>query len=464
MLWMAGGVQGQGVLTTITPNSATPGQTVNILLRGQGTQFSQSSQINMGAGVTIDNIQTVSPEVLTYRAILDAGISLGVRDIQVTNGPDQLTLPMSFTVFGMGTQIMANLTVLPLTTLNLSDIDPNNMANSPILFYVNIFNDQQTRNNLNAKLTLSGQRYGNIAFAEKTIASLAGMATLQFSSKQFDKYQIASTDNADFFTDAVRSGSLPADVYTYLVEIKDANGQLIVSAEGKNTITNQITRPELINPGASLNNGPGEVRNPNPVFSWFSQGQDFDLFLYPVNPGQTTPQEIALNRPVFEQRGIITNTLPYPAGAEILLDGKLYAWQVVLHVPAGTNTNLLYSDMNWFVYRSSSLSTPTIFSIKINPEEVFVTPGNSYKFNVKGYGAQGEPIDDVNASYRVIPSEGGTITPDGNFTAGPKSGPVAVVAQYGEHQVYSTVTIAPIEFTDWNMKRFLEQLFGLPTN
>lgn len=455
----------QGVLTTVTPNSGIPGQTINVLVRGTGTQFTNLSIVNLGPGITIENVQAVSSELLSFRAVLGQTLNMGPREIQITNGSDQLVLPGAFTVFGLGAQLMVNLTVMPIQSLNLSDIDPSNVANAPILFYVNVYNDASNRANLKAKLTLSGSRYGNIAFAEKNIASLSSMATLQFSSREFDKYQIATIDNTDFFNDAIKSGSLPADVYTYLIEIIDAsNNTVLVSGEGKNTITNQITRPELISPGQNMSMAPGEVRTPNPMFSWFSQGQDFDLFVYMVNPGQTTPQEIALNRPVFEQRGIRTNTFPYPAGAELLVDGKLYAWQVVLHVPAGSNTNLLTSEMNWFVYRNSSPSSVTVTDLKISPEEVFVMPNKTFQFVAKGYGANGEPIEQVNASWRVVPATGGTIDKDGLFTAGSQSGPVAVIAQYGDLQVYSTVTIAPVEFSDWNMKKFLEQLFGLPAH
>jgi len=104
---------GTPVLLTVNPNTGQQGQAnFSVALTGQYTNFAQaSSQVNFGAGVTVNSITVASATGLTANISVAPGAGVGARTVTVTTGAEVVSLANGFTV-GAGTPV---LTVSPNT-------------------------------------------------------------------------------------------------------------------------------------------------------------------------------------------------------------------------------------------------------------------------------------------------------------------------------------------------------------
>ncbi|MSQ79585.1 MAG: hypothetical protein EXR21_07915 [Flavobacteriaceae bacterium] len=457
----------QVVISSIVPSSGTANQTLDVIIRGNGTNFGPSSVVSFGTGITVQNVQAQNIETIMARIEITAAASAGYHDVTVTTNGSPVVLANGFDVFAAGGQVTIQLMVMPLNSISLSDFDQNNLQNSPLLFTVTIYNDAVPKTNCRAELTLSGAKYGIIGTAIKTknLESITASQVITFNNKEFDNYKIASGNSA-FFDNAIKTGTLPSDVYTYTIKLYDklVGGPPIGEADGTNVIVNQVTRPELIAPGTPFTSQAETQRNKNPLFQWFSQGNSFDLSVFQVLAGQKTPEEVTLNRPIFIQKDIKGTSFLYPANAELLEEGKTYAWQIKLNTSPNTTGNTqLPSEVNWYRFEAAGQAPLQVHNLKVDPEEAFLLQGKSQIFNVKAYTAANEPTPNLKVEWRVIPTDAGTIDQTGLFTASStKTGSCAIIAKFGDIQEYATVTISNFSFEEWGMKKFVQQLFGLP--
>ncbi|MBI3232744.1 MAG: hypothetical protein HYZ42_01670, partial [Bacteroidetes bacterium] len=323
-----------------------------------------------------------------------------------------------------------------------------------------ILNDATNRQNLKAVLTLSGDNYGKIGEATKKDISIAPNMNFTFTNKEFTSYDVAS--NGSFFEKAVKTGTLPSDVYTYQIDIYNDLGVKIGSGMGKNTIMNQLSKPELVSPGNDFSRQPEALRVKQPLFQWFSQGNEFEFALYEVNSGQKTGEEVVLNRPVYKTV-IKSTSLQYPASAEMLVEGKTYAWQVKMLTVGSGGNNALSSDVFWFKYTASGALQTIVSSIKLTPDDGFVQVGQSIQIIATAFTADNAPIKDPSIEWKVIPADAGSIDQKGLFTAGPKAGSCAIVAKNGDIQEYSTINIIGANSNDASIKIMMQKLFGIPT-
>lgn len=88
-------------LLSITPNSGARGQTVNVTVTGQYTNFSSGPiTLDLGtAGITVANVTAYSPTLLNAALTIAASATLGPRNVTVTSGSDPAALlPSGFTV------------------------------------------------------------------------------------------------------------------------------------------------------------------------------------------------------------------------------------------------------------------------------------------------------------------------------------------------------------------------------
>lgn len=88
-------------LLSITPNSGARGQTVNVTVTGQYTNFSSGPiTLDLGtAGITVANVTASSPTLLNAALTIAASATLGPRNVTVTSGSDPAALlPSGFTV------------------------------------------------------------------------------------------------------------------------------------------------------------------------------------------------------------------------------------------------------------------------------------------------------------------------------------------------------------------------------
>jgi len=82
-------------LISIVPNTGQQGTNgINVTISSAVTSFSNSSTIDLGAGITVTNIAATNATTLTATLSIAANAATGARDLTV----DGLTLPGAFTV------------------------------------------------------------------------------------------------------------------------------------------------------------------------------------------------------------------------------------------------------------------------------------------------------------------------------------------------------------------------------
>ena len=431
----------QGEITSVYPNSGNPGEEMDVMIKGFGTNFKSNAQVSFGLGITVISFNVTNTETGMAHIKIDNTTPTGFRDISITSGGITSTRPGIFEVVTFGSTVRAELLVLPVQGIHLSDFDDENPDKSPLLFTIFIYNDNQLRD-LTVKFKLQGQTNGLIGTAIKKYKGLQPLDMVQFDNKQFDKYNI-NTANKAFIKDALVNATLPADIYTYIVEIFDAANKKIAETDGSNIIFNYFNKPEMVSPGNSFFSAPEVIPVNNPLFQWFSQASYYDFYLYPVFTGQTSPEEIALNRPVYKQEGVSTTNFLYPASAEVLQQGKVYAWQVKGHYFGSEGDQLLQSEMYWFKFDPFGIAVPekeSITKIRVEPEVVNMEPGKTFKFKAVGLDSKSRP-EDIEVKWKVIPASAGTIDADGFFTAANKTSSFAIMAEYGTKSDFATVNV-----------------------
>ena len=431
----------QGDITSVYPNSGNPGEEMDVMIKGFGTNFKSNAQVSFGLGITVISFNVTNTETGMAHIKIENTTPTGFRDISITSGGITSTKPGIFEVVASGSTVRVELMVLPVQGIHLSDFDDENPGKSPLLFTIFIYNDNQVRD-LTVKFKLQAQTNGLIGTATKKYTAMQPLDMVQFDNKQFDKYTI-NTSNKAFIKDALINATLPADVYTYIVEIFDNAGKKIAESDGSNIIFNYFNKPEMISPGNSFFSTPEVISVNNPLFQWFSQASYYDFYLYPVFTGQASPEEIALNRPVYKQDGIGTTNFLYPASAEVLQQGNVYAWQIKAHYFGSDGDQLLQSEMYWFKFDPFGIAVSekeSIIKIRVQPEVVNMEPGKTFKFKAVGLDSKGRP-EDIEVKWKVIPASAGAIDVDGFLTAANKTSSFAIMAEYGTKSDFATVNV-----------------------
>jgi hypothetical protein len=76
----------------VTPNTARQGQTVSITVTGQSTHFDQATtQLNLGANVTITSLTVASPTSLTAQVSVGNDAVLGARTLTASSTAEVVT-------------------------------------------------------------------------------------------------------------------------------------------------------------------------------------------------------------------------------------------------------------------------------------------------------------------------------------------------------------------------------------
>lgn len=138
---------------------------------------------------------------------------------------------------------------------------------------------------------------------------------------------------------AVASGGVfPAGTYNmvYVLHGKAGDGEFVPLAEANTQVVVEAMWPPML-----LSPTDDEVINTTyPLLTWtpafsstYSGSVSYTLRLVEVLSGQNAFQAIQANPVYFSQSNLLTTTLPYPAAAQVLDTGQVYAWQV--HADAG---------------------------------------------------------------------------------------------------------------------------------
>lgn len=87
------------MIVSVSPATASPGQTITVTLRGQNTNFAGgATQVIAGAGITVSNISVKNGTTLTAQLSIGANGVLGPHSIIATTGAEEATLPNGFLV------------------------------------------------------------------------------------------------------------------------------------------------------------------------------------------------------------------------------------------------------------------------------------------------------------------------------------------------------------------------------
>ncbi len=117
-------VQASGAaISSVTPNSASQGQSLAVNITGTGTHFAQgNTSAGFGPGISVTTLTVNSPTSATAQISVSAGAGVGLRSITLTTGGESASLANAFTVVAAtpvfvsatpatGTQGQANLAV-----------------------------------------------------------------------------------------------------------------------------------------------------------------------------------------------------------------------------------------------------------------------------------------------------------------------------------------------------------------
>ncbi|MBL7892856.1 MAG: T9SS type A sorting domain-containing protein [Bacteroidia bacterium] len=90
-------------LVSVTPDSASAGQTLTVTITGSGTNFNQSSStVVIGSGVTVNNITVLSTTSIQASITVKSNAVTGNYDVQVgTFSSSYITLPSAFHINGI---------------------------------------------------------------------------------------------------------------------------------------------------------------------------------------------------------------------------------------------------------------------------------------------------------------------------------------------------------------------------
>jgi|GEM_PF-1899311 len=453
-------VWSQAEIISIIPSLLLKSQTVNIVIKGENTHFSQGiTMLNAGNDIVVKSINVSSSVLLTATISVNNNAKIAYHKLTVTTGSEKIEVEEAFEVIETGTELSAIINLMPVNNLFLSDFDPNNIKNAPLIFTIQINNDNQLRN-LNVVLSIFNDEYGKFAGADKKIKDLAALSSITFSNRDFDNYNVNSSADK-LFQLASQTGMLPPGNYRYLIEVFDENNIKIAEDDVSDYISNDFSDIELIAPGSQLDFSPEIIASYSPFFQWFSQANLFDFTLYEVLQGQKSKDEIISNTPVYQLKNITSKALIYPNSAEKLDPRKTYAWIISAHYNSLSGEKTILSDMLWFNINEADKQNIQIISLDVEPELITIAINEKINLHAFGTDDKGEKIP-LNCTWRVIPEIAGSINQNGEFTAGKYPLPAAVVAEYQGVIGYSTVNILwDINNSIFDIGKLFDQIFGI---
>lgn len=113
---------GSGSLDQVTPGEVYLGRTIELAITGDGTDFSDQSKVELGAGVTVTTVHATSATELAVTAAVSTAAALGPHDVYV----DGAALADAFTVAAPATAEVAAGTARRggLVTVHLALVEP----------------------------------------------------------------------------------------------------------------------------------------------------------------------------------------------------------------------------------------------------------------------------------------------------------------------------------------------------
>lgn len=462
-------------IITVSPKSGLQGKIYDVNITAVGSNFKQgTTTATLGEGVMITKVTVKSPTLLVLSFSIASDAQSGMRDLVITTGAERLEMLNAFEVFSKTGNFKASLELLPIETINLSDLDPNNPKAAPVLFFVRIYNDGVDRTIRIEVLLNSSKGYlGKIFLRNKPVKA---NEILQLSNRDFNLFELNGALGNEFLEEVKKRGSFPPDAYTYKLSILDEDNTEIYTDDAGAVVSNPRYNPELISPGNRFDAAVEKIQNPYPLFQWFGQTSTYDFALYKILPNQTA-EEATRNIPVFTLKDIAASSLLYPVYAEKLIDQTMYAWQINAKVLSSKGNMNIPSEVFRFMYESGTQQgggtgggtekPKVVQKIMLFPQVTEIEAGKSLQFNAVFLNEDNQAMIDIKPIWSVSPPDKGSISQNGLFTAGNQAAPVAIVIKAGnttEFQVIEIKTkpITTLSTKDWIVDQMARQLFGLP--
>lgn len=454
------------VITSVTPNSATPGSSLDVLVRGINTHFQNGISVaDFGPGVIVKKFYVSNQITGTATIQIENPVSPGFRTIRVQTGNELAVIENEFEIFSGSGSLRANIELLPVETISLSDLDLTIPQNSPILFFVNLYNDNVTRK-VRIFVSLSSKSLGYIGKMSTKQRTLSPDAYQRLTNRDFTGIDLNGNTGKYFLAQVKLLGTFPPDDYIYKLEIVDETGNILATDEDVNIVTNPRANPELIIPGANFQQNLEPIYTPFPLFQWFGQMNAYDFSLYEIREGQT-PEEAVRNIAVFQKKDITSTNLLYPNYAEKLVSGKVYAWQILGKIISTKGTQFLPSEVFRFRYSKAGTDNNSyvVAKIEINPPNASIKINEALQFVATCYNEDGNILPGIPIQWSVTPHIG-TITSDGLFTANKETGVAAVVAKAGmnntsEFAVVKVELFSEADAGDWMIREMFKKILGI---
>jgi hypothetical protein len=224
----------------------------------------------------------------------------------------------------------------PVTTLGIGDVDFVKSPTPKWLFTIDINTGGKSivaRMNISLRAQLaSGEDYNPaITLTTKTF-QVNGARTI--TNLDIGKGKAVDVDDAGYQKNqaakekfenvALPSGTMPAGLYTFYVEVLDVTPG--TSSPGTTQFTINLTNPttvELLFPSDA-----DEMVGPLPLFQWIFDGLRSHIAIFEKLPGQSTLEEATDGDTVLSKE-VTSTVFQYPSsGVRSLQPGKTYVWFV----------------------------------------------------------------------------------------------------------------------------------------
>ncbi len=253
-----------------------------------------------------------------------------------------------------------------------SYLDPDNVANQPILFTGNIqnttsesfefyltlqilWNNQHLLDESDGKINSRIPINANQTWTFTNQDIINNIATGYFKAHlDVDNIQNKISEFKDVL---METGKFPDGEYILRFKAYDLdNNQISNTEEYSFTIIN-YSSITLIQPGLQLGNGVLEIPDNEPFFIWNSNASTYTFKLYHLQSDNNSADQLDSTSPLYETT-VQTNTFRYPPSAPALENNQLYAWKVEFENQTGTGSTSTISS-NYFVFKIHSGTSQT---------------------------------------------------------------------------------------------------------
>ncbi|MBS1529408.1 MAG: hypothetical protein JSU01_03795, partial [Bacteroidetes bacterium] len=144
-------------------------------------------------------------------------------------------------------------------------------------------------------------------------------------------WQFSSSALQELFLDYKK---LPEGTYEYCVTVTPTNklnGEALTGASDDQCLYHKSEDLFLINLADPENNA--KIHEYNPVLAWivnypFASALTYRVRVAEIKQGQNPQNAVTRNNPVYDESGVVGNTITYPAYAKPLQVNQPYAWTV----------------------------------------------------------------------------------------------------------------------------------------